>query len=218
MTSNIAKLKLASAISGIALFLFLIAHATGNLKYFQGAEKLDSYALFLRQVGKEVLGEYGALWLFRMGLLTALIVHVTSTVKLWSLSRAKRPAYEGSYDFRSATVSSRYMLFLGIVTLGFVIFHILHLTVGAIHPPGFEYLKVHNNVTLSFQNLIYVLVYAVGVGAVAYHLSHGIWSSFASLGVQDQLVRRVRKISGLVAAFLWLAFMVVPFFVYFKSF
>lgn len=217
MSVNIAKLKLASSVSGIALFLFLIAHATGNLKYFQGADKLDSYALFLRQVGKEVLGEYGALWLFRVGLLVALIIHVYSTVKLWTLSRSKRPVYEGGYSFRSATVSSRYMLLLGMVTLFFVVFHILHLTAGIVHPPGFEYLRVYNNVTISFQNIWYVLIYAIGVGAVAYHLSHGIWSSCASLGLEDSVVRKVRRVSSGIAVVLWFAFMVVPFYVFLKN-
>ncbi|MCS6894059.1 MAG: succinate dehydrogenase cytochrome b subunit [Deltaproteobacteria bacterium] len=212
--NKLLTLKLLSSVSGLFIFLFLILHILGNLKYFSGQEKLDEYALFLRTVGKDILGEYGALNAFRILLFTAFLTHIFSTLSLWALSRKQRPIYEDRISYQSTTFSSKYMALLGVVISVFVIFHILHFTMGVIHPPGFEYLKVYNNVTLSFRNLGYLLAYFVGVTAVAFHAYHGVWSGFQSLGFSFPFVRMVRKLSFLIAMFIWIGFLSVPFYIY----
>ncbi|MCS6961365.1 MAG: succinate dehydrogenase cytochrome b subunit [Deltaproteobacteria bacterium] len=215
---NIVFLKLISAISGFFLFVFLILHALGNLKYFQGQEKFDSYAIFLRSFGEEFLGHATALWIFRLSLMAAFVTHIFSTIILWRINSKARPSYEGQIWYRSATVSSRYMVFLGLVVFAFVVFHLLHLTFGFIHPPGFEHLKVFNNVTISFSQLTYLIIYLIGVTAATFHVSHGFWSAFASLGASYNIVLSARKVARYAALVIWLMFMSVPFYIYlFKS-
>jgi succinate dehydrogenase / fumarate reductase cytochrome b subunit len=213
---RLVRLKILSSLSGLFLGLFLVAHMMGNLKYFGGAEALDSYAIFLREVGKEFLGEGVALWIFRLLLLTALLVHLYSTVLLYKLSAKSRGHYVMIYRSCSS-LASRNMLVLGVLVLTFVVFHISHLTLGLVHPEGFRHLAVHNNVTISFSKLSYLIAYLIGVGAVALHFSVGARSLVQSLGWTEVSKRSTRIISQAVALVLFLGFMSVPFFVYIKS-
>ena len=68
--------------------LFVIAHMIGNLKIFVGANEIDSYARFLREVGMPALGYGQLLWLVRLVLLACLALHVTAAVQLTLMNRA----------------------------------------------------------------------------------------------------------------------------------
>ncbi len=213
--SKISFLKLVSSSTGLFIILFLILHVSGNLKYFGGPDSLDNYALFLRIFGKEILGEYTFLNLFRIVLGIAFILHIWSTYLLTRYNAKASPQYESSLAYKSTTFSSKYMFVLGILALAFLVFHILHFTLGIIHPDGFEYLKVYNNVTISFKNTIYFLIYFIGVTVVSLHVSHGIWSALQSLGFNYLFVKHARNFAKLFAMFLWIGFLSVPIFVYF---
>ena len=48
--------KIAMAVSGLILFGFVLVHMLGNLKVFQGPDKINAYGVFLREVGDPVFG------------------------------------------------------------------------------------------------------------------------------------------------------------------
>src|SRR5690625_2317715 len=80
-------LKVAMAISGLLVVLFLIAHMYGNLKVFAGQEAFDTYSHHLRTMGEPILPYAGALWVIRVVLLVAVIVHIVCAVTLWRRMR-----------------------------------------------------------------------------------------------------------------------------------
>ena len=69
---NAVVKKAIMAVTGLVLFGWLLGHLLGNLKVFQGAEKFNAYAEYLRTMGTPLLPEAGVLWLVR-GLLSGSI-------------------------------------------------------------------------------------------------------------------------------------------------
>ncbi len=189
--SSVGK-KALMAVSGILLAGFVVAHMLGNLKMFQGAEAMDGYGEFLRQVGYPVLPEYGLLWIARLGLLAAVGVHAVAAFQLWSQSRSARPTGYRKEDSQVFSYASRTMRWGGVIVLLFIVYHLLHLTTGSVHP-DFEYGSVYANVVAGFQSVPVALFYLVAVGALALHLYHGLWSVFATLGNQNPKLDRFRR-------------------------
>ncbi len=207
--SSVGK-KALMAVSGILLVGFVLAHMLGNLKMFQGAEAMDGYAIFLRQLGYPVLPEYGVLWIARLALLAAVAVHAVAAFQLWQQSRGARPTAYRKEDSQVFSYASRTMRWGGVIVLLFVIYHILHFTTGTAHP-DFAYGAVYANVVTGFQNPLVAGFYLVAVAALALHLHHGIWSVFATLGVQNPKIERIRRpVAAGIALFLFVGYATVP--------
>jgi len=207
--SSIGK-KVAMALSGVILFGFTFAHMLGNLKAFQGREALDGYGVFLRELGYPVVPHYGVLWIVRIALLGAVGVHVIAAFQLWAQSRrARRAGYERSEPL-VFSYASRTMRWGGVIILAFLVYHLLHMTTGTVHP-DFEYGTVYDNLVLGFQSLPVAGFYLLAVGALCFHLYHGLWSLFATLGVQNPKVDRLRRplAAGLAVA-LFVGYASVP--------
>src|SRR5262245_44337119 len=71
--------KALAAVSGLLLWLWVIAHVLGNLTLFSGAA--DDYAATLRRAP-------GALWAVRAGLAGAAVVHIAAVTSLARAGRA----------------------------------------------------------------------------------------------------------------------------------
>lgn len=196
--SSIGK-KLIVAVTGILLVGFLVAHMTGNLLVFGGRHPMNDYAEFLH----DLFHGFG-IWMFRIVLLGAFVLHIAATI---ALTRENRAARDKRYEFENtvqASRSSRIMIVSGLTILAFVIFHILHFTIpvspglsGLQDPLDPERIDVYGMVILGFQNPLVVLFYIVGVSLLCSHLSHGIASIFQTLGL------RTEKTRGHITAFGW---------------
>src|SRR2546426_4135829 len=79
------------AVTGFILVGFVIGHMLGNLKIFQGEAKFDAYAVWLREVGSPAVGHGQLLWLARLILASATVLHVVAAVQLARMSHAARP-------------------------------------------------------------------------------------------------------------------------------
>jgi succinate dehydrogenase / fumarate reductase cytochrome b subunit len=216
--STIGK-KYIVAITGLALVFFIIGHVTGNFKTFAGYDaagvhKLDSYAHFLREILYPVFGHGGFLWVARIGLLVMLVLHVVTVIQLQALNLKANPAkYKGS-NYRASTIAARFMMLGGIFLLAFVVFHILHLTIGSVHPK-FEDGKVYANVYYAFQNPIVVGFYTLTMVFLGLHLYHGLWSVFQTLGVDNPDLNKTLTIGArFLAIFIVIGFLTVPFAVF----
>ena len=88
--SSVGK-KAMMAVTGLVLFLFVVAHMVGNLKIFQGREKFNAYAEFLREVGAPVFGQSQLLWALRLTLLLAVGIHIVAAIQLTRMSHDARP-------------------------------------------------------------------------------------------------------------------------------
>src|SRR5207249_11175810 len=63
--------KAVMAVTGVILFLFVVAHLLGNLKIFEGPAAFNAYAEGLRTVGAPFFGRGWLLWIARVVLIVA---------------------------------------------------------------------------------------------------------------------------------------------------
>jgi succinate dehydrogenase / fumarate reductase cytochrome b subunit len=188
--------KYVVAVTGMALTAFVIAHMSGNLLIFRGRDALNSYAQFLKD-------HPGPLWAARIGLLVTFLLHISIAIRLTLRNRTARPtryAYENTVQ---ASWASRTMIWSGLVILAFLIFHLLQYTFGlvaATAPDGRNYLALHQSLTQTsphdpayrhdvyemtvygFRNVPVVIAYIVAQLFLGLHLSHGVASTFQSMG------------------------------------
>ena len=188
--SSLGK-KYIMALTGAALFAFVIGHLVGNLQVFGPPELINAYAHFLKS-------KPAVLWGARLGLLAMVALHIASAVTLARLNKEARPqpyATKGAYG---STPQSRYMLVSGLVILAFVLYHLAHFT--ALLPgingvgdfskltttvEGQAVPDVYAMMVLGFQVWWVVLFYLIAQGLLFAHLGHGLASMFQSLGFRD---------------------------------
>lgn len=209
--------KITMAVTGLVLIGFVVGHMAGNLKIFAGADpvtgiyKIDHYGEFLREIGADVLGHAGFLWLVRVVLLVCVVLHAISGIQLARLNRAAKPAGYKVTSYRSANAASRTMLYGGLFLIVFITFHILHLTTGDVHYRGFVEGKVYANVFSAFQSPVLVGFYVVSMALLGLHLYHGTWSCFQTLGVDaPRWNRTLRTAAKVVAVAMFVGFSAVP--------
>ncbi len=184
--------KAIMAVTGVILFGFVLLHMVGNLKLYQGADKLNGYAAGLRQIGAPILGHGEALWIARGVLLLAVALHILSAYQLTLLNRKARPVSYARQLPQASTYASRTMRWGGVIILLFVVYHLLHLTFGGVHP-DFKAGDVYHNVVVGFQNPLVSGFYLLAQLALGLHLYHGLWSLFQSLGWSGPLLDVFRQ-------------------------
>jgi succinate dehydrogenase / fumarate reductase cytochrome b subunit len=208
--SSIGK-KVLMAVTGALFVLFVIAHMVGNLKAFMGPEHYDEYAHYLREVGEPIFPYGVVLWIMRIVLLTALGIHALAALQTWWRSRLARPVpYGKGLEPEESTFASRTMRWGGWALFLFVIAHLLHFTVGTIHPdfiPGAAY----HNLVIGFQVKWVAVVYVVVMLVLCLHVYHGAWSGFQTLGLNHPRYNRYRRPLALgLALVLFVGFASVP--------
>lgn len=187
------------AATGTLLVLFVLGHMAGNLKAYQGAEKFNAYAEFLREFGAPVLGHGQLLWIARVALLAAVIVHIVAATQLYRLSRLARPVGYKKTPHEELTYASRTMRWGGVIILLFIVYHILHLTTGTAHA-DFLAGDAYRNLVVGFQAWPVSVAYIVAVIALGLHLYHGVWSGFQTMGWDNpRYARHRRSIAGAIA-------------------
>jgi len=200
--STIGK-KVIMALTGAVLFGFLIGHMLGNLQVFLGREVMNHYAETLH-------GNLPLLWGVRILLLVSVLLHTWAAVQLTALKAAARPVAYVKPGNVQASTGSRTMMLSGPVIALFVIGHLLHLTTGTIHPQFVE-LHAFENVVNAFSNPIASGLYIIAMILVGFHLSHGIWSMFQSVGFSHpRYTPLIKKFSGVFAWVLIAGFIAVP--------
>lgn len=190
--------KAIMAVTGFILFGFVCGHLLGNLQIFLPPEKINHYAATLRSLPP-------LLWGTRITLLVSVILHIWSSFQLWLLQRQARPIKYVKRTNLNSTYASRTMLWSGPIIAAFVIFHLLHFTFGTVHPGGpFDEHNVYNNVVTGFQVWPVSLFYIIAMIMLCYHLYHGLWSIFQSLGfshpVYTPWLQRLSKVVAILIA------------------
>jgi succinate dehydrogenase / fumarate reductase cytochrome b subunit len=205
--------KVVMAVTGVVLILFVIAHMLGNLKIFSGPDEINAYSRFLREVGMPELAYGQLLWVVRIILLACVGLHITAAVQLSRMSWAARPlAYSVKRNVET-TFAARMMRWGGALLVAFVVFHLLHLTAGAVgfRTGQFKDLAVYQNVVAAFAVWPIALFYVVAMGALCLHLYHGIWSMLQTLGWNTARNQTTLKIlSRVIAIVVFLGFSSVP--------
>ncbi|MGC0249711.1 succinate dehydrogenase cytochrome b subunit [Pseudactinotalea sp. Z1748] len=216
-------LKSVMAVSGLILVGFLIAHAYGNFKVFSGQEAFDAYSAYLREIGQPLLPYSGALWILRIVLLAAIGAHIYAAVTLWRRNRgatagkgAARYVSSNARRGHQRSYASFTMRWGGVVIGLFVIYHILHLTTNHIAPGGASGSPYERTVN-GFEIWWVVATYTIALIALGFHLRHGLWAAFASIGWNrsPRVRANLNFAATVVAVAMILAFLIPPFAVLF---
>lgn len=173
--------KAVMAVTGIILFGFVLVHMLGNLKVYLGAESINHYGEWLRVVGEPLLPRGVALWIARLVLLLAVVLHIDAATRLTLVNRRARPVGYRRKDHVEADYAARTMRWGGVLLALFVLYHLAHFTWGNAHPdfrPG----DVYHNMVVGFSNPLVSGFYILANLALGMHLYHGLWSMFQSLG------------------------------------
>lgn len=222
--------KILMAVTGFILLGFVTGHLVGNLQIFANPDKINGYAHFLQSLGP-------VLWLVRLSLLACVGLHVWAAVTLMLENKAARgPEAYGVQKWLAASVASRYMKLTGLVIAAFIVYHILHFTVGSVQSTTFktqlhEYTmtsdfqefgltlvtkgtEVHDvwsMVYLGFKNPVVSGFYILAVGLLAFHLWHGISSMAQTMGILNRTWGDcLRKLAGIFAILYFLGSAAIP--------
>lgn len=215
-TSTLGK-KYIMALTGAALFVFLIGHLLGNLQVFGPPELINAYAHFLKSKPAMV-------WAARLGLLACVALHIVTAVQLTALNKAARPeGYAGGSAY-GASKASQYMIVSGLVILAFVVYHLAHFTalLPGINGVGdFRKLTtvlhgetvpdVYAMMILGFRVWWVTAFYLVAQGLLFMHLGHGLAAMCQSLGLRDHVWwPRVQTFAKLASIAIFIGYAIIP--------
>jgi succinate dehydrogenase / fumarate reductase cytochrome b subunit len=190
--SSVGK-KITMAVTGLILVGFVVAHMAGNLKVYLGKEAFNNYAEGLRTFGEPFLPYGTALWIARIVLLVSVIIHITAATQLTLAAKRARPVEYRKYEKDLVfSYASRTMVWGGIIILLFVIFHLMNLTFGNVHPDFIAGDAYHNFVT-GFENVPTSIVYILAMIPLGLHLYHGFWSMLQTLGANNPKYNHLRR-------------------------
>lgn len=212
MSSSIGT-KVVIALTGLALFGFLIAHLAGNLLILVGPEAFNAYSHKLISNPLIYLAEAGLALLF--------VIHIWKTVGNYFRNSAARPSrYEmkrpAGHTSRK-TLSSTWMIVSGTTILVFLILHLKTLKFGPYYEAAEPGVRDLYRLSIEvFQQPGYVIWYVIAMILVGMHLRHGITSALQSLGaIPPTMTRGVLAAGAAIAALIAGGFAIIPIWIYF---
>lgn len=207
-TSSIGK-KLVMALTGISLILFLMVHCYVNALVFLELPFIGppgrGYAAY--EGAAHFLGSNPLTRIAEIGLFVGIILHIVQGLMLVSQNNATRPVkYNVNPGNKNSKWYSRSMGLLGTLILLFLILHLVHFWA----PNRMQQLveghekDLYYEMEVTFQSIWVVIVYALGCISLGYHLLHGFWSAFQTLGVST------KKYTGIIRTLGTIFSIVVP--------
>ncbi|MCA9529738.1 MAG: succinate dehydrogenase cytochrome b subunit [Myxococcales bacterium] len=179
LTDTAIGKKVVMALSGAILVGFVIGHFLGNLNLYVGEASMNGYADKLHHM--PVL-----LWGTRVLLLIAVTLHIVSAFMLWQRNQRARPVpYKMRKDI-ATTYAARTMYWSGPIILLFVVYHLFQFTF--VPESG----NVFANVVHAFSHPAVAAIYIVANLALGFHLFHGVFSAFQSLGANHPKYNQAR--------------------------
>lgn len=202
--------KVVMALTGLGLVLFVIIHMAGNLQMFVGQDAMNAYGVTLRKMPL-------LLWIARLGLLGLAVFHIFISIRLKLANRAARPTRYTHEKTVQASRSSRTMIISGLIILTFLIYHLLHFTLGVTDPKNFALHDpqgrhdVYNMVIAGFKNPLISGGYILAMVLLFSHLGHGASSWMQSLGWNHPKYNGlIQKIGPVLSWIVGLGFVAIP--------
>ena len=225
-TSSIGK-KLIMSISGLFLIIFLLLH--GTINFFAVIDALNG--TWGNVAADEKLFSAGD-GLFKLGcdfmstpfisimvpvLAFGFVIHIIYACYLtWCniKSRGGYKRYEVSSKAKTESWASKNMFALGIIVIGFIAFHLTHFWAKMQLPEMFGVGVAENNPYLlleaTFGNVAVLVLYIIWFTALWFHLGHGFWSAFQTLGWNNMTwIKRLNGIGLFFASLIWVVFVSV---------
>jgi len=189
------------AVTGLLMVLFVVGHLLGNLTVFAGPNGINTYAEKLHALAP-------VLWGTRIVMLLAVFLHLIISIKITLENAEANPEKYAVARYLKATFASKTMIYTGLVLGCFIVYHLLHFTFrvtpGVVSTFEGDRFDVFAMVKDAFGNFLIVLIYVVSVVSLFLHLSHGVQSTFQSLGFANDKTQPTLVVfgKGLSAAFL----------------
>jgi len=196
--SSIGK-KILVALTGLMLIGFVFGHMVGNLLIFAGKDAINEYGHLL-----QTALHGGGVWIARIGLLAAVVVHIVATI---SLTKANREARQDKYGMQKSQVSSKsshIMIWSGLTILAFIIYHLLHFTVRVGNDYGTYKTTLNGETVHDVYRMVIAgfswapasIFYIISMLLLSSHLSHGFSSLFQTLGLSTDKTEPLFKKAG----------------------
>ncbi len=209
VSSSVGK-KFLVAVTGFISFGYIIGHMLGNLQLFAGQDQINTYAEALHSLGP-------LLWVIRAVLLAAFIVHIWLGLQLKLENMAARPVNYAKQKPQKSKLSGRTMWLTGLMVLAFFIYHVLHFTARTTDARFANLMDaegrydVYTMVILGFQQVPLAVFYIIAVGLLCYHLSHGFYSMFQSLGLNNSDNNpKLERCAALISILIFLGYASIP--------
>ncbi|MCX5888148.1 MAG: succinate dehydrogenase cytochrome b subunit [Deltaproteobacteria bacterium] len=201
LSTSVGKKQL-MAITGLLFLLFLCTHLLGNLSIYGGPTSFVSYAEHLHALGNLLVAAEVIMAL-------ALIIHVITAVVLFFENRAARPiAYNVDKSGGGRTFSSQTMPYTGLLILGFIGVHLATFSHHIVDQTTRNIFLIATDV---FSHKGYLAIYLLGVIIVAFHVRHGLWSAFQTVGANHpKYMPFIQKLSIVFAVIVALGFGSLP--------
>jgi succinate dehydrogenase / fumarate reductase cytochrome b subunit len=155
------------------------------------------------------------------GLIVLALLHILFGAVLYFQNLAARPT---GYVMKKSvlrktspggqTISSRLQAYTGLYILVYVIFHLFAFTFVDRTAGG----GLYRIVTTTFQNPVYAAFYVFSVIVVGFHVSHGFWSAFQTIGANHpKYMPAIKIISMGYALIIGICFSSIPIFIYLRT-
>ncbi len=197
--------KVVMAVTGMILFAFVIGHMLGNLQVYEGPAKINAYGHFLKSIPE-------LLWAVRLTLLGAVCLHIWASIGLALRNNAARPKGYARRKNTVSTYASRTMYWSGPILFCFIVYHLLHFTVGVVHP-GATFVEgdIYQNMVSGFSVWYVSAWYIFSMILLGLHIRHGAWSFVQSLGFNHpRHTPVIKKLAAAMALLIVLGFISIP--------
>ncbi len=189
------------SITGLIWIGYLVMHMYGNLKVFGGPETFNHYAESLRWLGAPLLGKGHALFAARMVFVVSLVLHMWAAIALKRMAAQARPQNYDTYRIVGANYAMVTMRWGGAAIAAFLLYHVAHFTWGSfLLQADFVRGQPYQNLVVGFQNPIHVTLYLGALIVVGFHLYHGAWSFFQTMGWRSEAFNKGTRVLASVLA------------------
>ena len=210
--------KILTGVTGVLLSLFVLVHLLGNLSLFGSANAFNIYSHTLESMG--VL-----LYIVELGLLLTFLIHIYIGIAIALRKRKARPTGYKKYQTKGEpsrqSISSRTMIYTGLILLVFIVLHVLTFKYGdakMVTVEGTQMRDLKSLVIDTFLNPLYTFWYIACMLLLGFHLRHGVWSAFTSLTMKYKRYSMVIYTLGTIFAILIaFGFLFIPAYIYFTG-
>jgi succinate dehydrogenase / fumarate reductase cytochrome b subunit len=221
LSSSVTQ-KFGMAITGILLIGFLVVHLSGNfLLYSSDGSLFNAYA--------EKLASFGyLLYAAEVGLVAFILFHAVTGIRLAWLKKEAKPvkyAVNQSKGGKSKWgFAANNMAITGSILFIFIVLHIKHFKFGPGINEGYttelaggvQARDLHRYVSEQFKDAKVVALYTVAMIFLGFHLRHGVWSGFHSLGLtRETNSKTIYIVGGAIGILLAVGFLSIPAYIYF---
>lgn len=194
LKSSLGK-KVVMGLTGLFLITFLVVHCYINALIFfnDGGHRFNEAA--------EFMGTNPIIRVMEIGLFVGILIHIVQALLLTLENNKARPV---KYAVNNASANSKWysrsMGLLGTLILIFLIIHLKHFWVVSRftdHITSGEE-TIYEEMLEVFENPVVVIIYMLAMVSLAYHLLHGFYSAFQTLGLNNKRYTPIIKKVGLV--------------------